>query len=250
MIPVGWLFTLNHVVPGALLLLGISWFLAMVLTRRFAKRAAHRLADQHQLTGEDRDNFLAWSIKQKSIAATAHVFPTAVVTWCVLMALCVIGGVISVTTGGLQPPAAPQAGQAFEDLHRAANAGDAESQFKIGSAYEGGIGVAHDDREALRWFLMAARQGHMEAQFYVGQAYHQGFGTKQDLNEGIRWFEKAARQGDVMAQFNLGATYEFEPPPLRNLKKARYWYVMAADQDYGYAKEALARLDGTSPTAK
>lgn len=250
MIPVGWLFALNHVVPGALLLLGVSWLLAMVLTRRFARRAAHRLADQHQLTGEDRDNFLAWSTKQKSIAATAYVFPTAVVTWGVLMALCVVGGVISVTASGTRPPAAPQAGQAFEDLRRAAYAGDAVSQFQVGSAYEGGIGVAHDDREALRWFLMAARQGHLEAQFYVGQAYHQGFGTKKDLNEGIRWFEMAARQGDVMAQFNLGATYEFEPPPLRDLKKARYWYVRAADQDYGYAKEALARLNAPSQQNK
>lgn len=81
MIPVGWLFALERIAPGALLLLCIAWLAAMYGARRLAVRAAQRLADQNLLTGEDRENFLEWNQAQQKLRATAMVFPVAAVTW-------------------------------------------------------------------------------------------------------------------------------------------------------------------------
>jgi TPR repeat protein len=52
---------------------------------------------------------------------------------------------------------------AFAALRSRADHGDVEAQFKLGRAYEHGLGVASDPLEAARWYRMAAEQGHAEA---------------------------------------------------------------------------------------
>lgn len=108
--------------------------------------------------------------------------------------------------------------------------------------------MKQDRAEALRWYQrafawnrIAADQGDTEAEFQVGLAYEGGAGVTGDDGVALTWFLKAAARGDEMAQFNLGATFEHEPAH-QDLAKARYWYGKAAAQDYGHAKDALARL--------
>ena len=45
-----------------------------------------------------------------------------------------------------------------------ATAGDAEAQTGIGFMYQTGKGVAHDPKEAAKWFRFAAEHGHAGAQ--------------------------------------------------------------------------------------
>lgn len=241
MIPVGWPLALKHPLLVALAALVVSWLFAAWFRRRADEKTARLEADRLRLAGEERETFVSWHQRRQTETSFATTVPVAALTWCVAMGLCLSTGFISFATPSAEPPDAEASIRPLEDARDAALRGDAQAQFEVGSAYEGGLGVEADDQEALRWFLMAANQGHMEAQFYVGQAYSQGFGTKTDLKQAIHWFERAAEQGDPLAQFNLGAMYEHEKP-LRDLKKARYWYTVAAEQDYAYAKEALARL--------
>jgi CheY-like chemotaxis protein len=84
-------------------------------------------------------------------------------------------------------------------FYEAAKNGDAESQFRLGIAYENGFGVPRSDAEAVKWYLKSAEQGNVEAQSTMGLNYQFGMGVKKDVNEARQWYQKAAAQGDEAA---------------------------------------------------
>lgn len=57
--------------------------------------------------------------------------------------------------------------EAFSLYEEAARQGLAEAQFKCGSMYDKGLGVADDVAKALDWYEKAAVQGHADAQKYI-----------------------------------------------------------------------------------
>ena len=122
MIPIGWLFALERIAPGALLLLCGSALIAVYLTRRSARQAAHRLADEHRLVGEEREHFLAWSIPNQLMEANDHVFPVAVGVWSVLMVVCLSTGLMSCSGPPERPTPPGKSGLTY-----ASSAGPAES---------------------------------------------------------------------------------------------------------------------------
>ncbi len=88
-----------------------------------------------------------------------------------------------------------------------ARAGDAESQYRLGMRYNGGLEVAQDYTESNRWFERAARQGHAEAQYMLGSAYYAGRGVAQDMAKAEAWLRPAAEAGHDRAQYLLGSIY-------------------------------------------
>ena len=62
----------------------------------------------------------------------------------------------------------------FDAVKKAAEQGDALSQYSLGFMYARGNGVPEDDAEAARWYRHAAEQGHAAAQFLLGIMYHNG----------------------------------------------------------------------------
>ena len=60
----------------------------------------------------------------------------------------------------------------IETLRKDAEQGYAEAQDVLGLAYANGVGVAKDQREAVRWWRKAAAQGYTQAQrLNLGWAY-------------------------------------------------------------------------------
>jgi TPR repeat protein len=51
-----------------------------------------------------------------------------------------------------------------DPMTEAAEQGDAEAQFNLGSRYIFGMGVAQDKVKAAEWYRKAAEQGHEAAQ--------------------------------------------------------------------------------------
>lgn len=241
MIPVGWLYSLEHIAPGAFVALMLAWVFAVWFTHRANMKSAQRRADELELTGEERENFLVWRTQDRAHNAVQDVAPVAVVTWCALLAVGWSTGLLSFSSTRTLPPESSGNREAVVAILEAAKKGDADSQFRLGTTYERGEGVRSDDREALKWYLLAAEQGHLQAQFYAGQSYYHGYGTAVDLSKAAHWYGKAAHQGDALAQFTLGAMLEHDAA-FRDLEKARYWYTRSALQDFDRAKEALARL--------
>jgi len=69
---------------------------------------------------------------------------------------------------------------------RAAQAGDDEAQFYLGSLYSAGVGVPRSDQEAVRWFGRAANQGHSHAMLILAGLYATGRGVTKNNAEAYK----------------------------------------------------------------
>ena len=96
---------------------------------------------------------------------------------------------------------------AFKEFLAAAKEGHAGSQYNVGVAYEQGLGVSKNDKEAFFWYSKSAAQGNADAQFNLGVLYENGRGTPIDFVKANEWYRKASVQGDGLAIGNLGMLY-------------------------------------------
>jgi TPR repeat protein len=111
-------------------------------------------------------------------------------------------------------------------LDKAADAGDTQAAYLLGTAYMNGAGVAQDDDKAFALVSKAAQAGMMEAQGTLGYLYSAGRGTPKDAYQGVVWTVKAAEQGGIVSLFNIARDYfEGTGLPQDNDKAAYYMYA-------------------------
>jgi TPR repeat protein len=122
---------------------------------------------------------------------------------------------------------------------KAADAGNAEAQNKLGEAYYNGYGVPQDNAEAAKWYGKAVEQGHASAQQSVGVMYRDGRGVPQDYVEAVNWYRKAAEQGNADAQNSLGDAYNRGNGVPQDFTEAVKWFRRAAEQGSAYAQHIL-----------
>lgn len=134
----------------------------------------------------------------------------------------------------------------FEIVRKQAEAGDAQSQYRLSIAYSEAKFVRADDKVMVGWLGKAAEQDHTEAQFYLSAMYAKGIGVKQDYTEAANWMRKVADKGMEMAQFNIGNMYETGMGVPKDQKQAIAWYRKAAAQGNPYAKKRLDELKANS----
>lgn len=120
--------------------------------------------------------------------------------------------------------------------------GDIEAIFLIGTAYDEGLGIEIDYKQALEWYKTAAKEGHILAIHNVGNMYRDGRGVMVDHAEATKWWEKAAESGDVIPALRLGEAYEAGRGVPRDLETAISWYSRAAKAGNALAIDALKRL--------
>jgi len=97
--------------------------------------------------------------------------------------------------------------QAIHWYQLAANQGDAEAQYELGTFYFYGVVVERSLPEAFRFTLMAGEQGLAKAQLEVGSFYESGFGCKKAPGEAIRWYQLAAEQNLLPAILKMATRY-------------------------------------------
>ncbi|WP_187360116.1 tetratricopeptide repeat protein [Chitinolyticbacter meiyuanensis] len=140
-------------------------------------------------------------------------------------------------------PAEEQENQSeIEQITEQAKAGDPAYQFRLGAAYELGLGVPKNTKLAIHWYLTAAEQGYALAQYSLGQIYINARGVPRDFAEAARWHRKAAEQGNAAAQIAIGRQYAYGWGVRHNGKTARNWFITAAQQKPKQAYEELATL--------
>ncbi|MEI7607508.1 MAG: tetratricopeptide repeat protein [Rhodospirillaceae bacterium] len=123
---------------------------------------------------------------------------------------------------------------------KAAEEGDARSQFLFGILYQHGRGVPRSDEEAMKWFRLAADQGLSDAQFILAAMLQSGRGGRGgNVAEALVWYRKAAEQGCAPAQFSLGILYEGGHGVPADTTQANMWFRMAADQGHDGAQSKL-----------
>ena len=154
----------------------------------------------------------------------------------------------------------------------AAEQGDANAQYRLGSCYSNG------KAEAVKWCRKAAEQGEGHAQFMLGMFYYFGDGVNQNkeeatkwfdaiqeqdplmqyawgcnflkvggiapelTKEAVKWFRKAAEQGEAHAQFMLGMCYFDGVGITQDKTEAVKWLQKAAKQGHEKAKKALTEV--------
>ena len=119
---------------------------------------------------------------------------------------------------------------AYEEFLKAADQGDASTQYGLGVMYSEGQGVPQDYQAATQWYRKAAEQGDAVAQHNLGVMYSEGQGVPQDYQTAVRWYQKAAEQGHAVAQNNLGLMYAKGQGVPRNYVEAYMWFSLAAAQ--------------------
>jgi TPR repeat protein len=155
-------------------------------------------------------------------------------------------GCLSLTlvfVGGQPAHAQLLEGKRLDEIRSAAERGDAQAQYELGRAYEDGIGVQADSKQAVKWYGKAAEQHFSMAQYLLGNIllYGEG-GVAPDYTLAQKWLEEAARAGIPAAQRDLGTMYEQglggKPDPIW----AWVWYDFAATRGDGKANELRDEL--------
>ncbi len=143
---------------------------------------------------------------------------------------------------------AGQPGPAFRLLSRAARAGLAEAEYRVGKCYLEGAGVPVSRSDAVRWLEKSGHQGYVEAQSLLATLYLHGLGTSPsgqgnaarlfasnevaqgpDFEAAARWARRAAEGGSADGQALLGYILTSGPESLRDLDEAREWYHKSAE---------------------
>lgn len=127
-------------------------------------------------------------------------------------------------------------------LERAAKAGDAKSQFVVGTMVQLGQGGKKSHRTAVQWFEKAATQNHPKAQSALGLAYLQGRGVKRDDAKAFALIQKAADQGEPTAYANLGFAYANGRGVTVDYKKAVDLYEKAVEAGLPAAQFGLGDM--------
>ena len=114
-------------------------------------------------------------------------------------------------------------------------------------AQSGGVSMAKDESEAIKWYRKAAEQNNAEAQYNLGNCYDNGQGVTKDDVEAVKWYRKAAEQNYAEAQYNLGFCYANGQGVAKDEAEAVKWYRKAAEQNYAAAQNNLGTA---TPMAK
>jgi len=121
--------------------------------------------------------------------------------------------------------------QSYIWYKKAAEQGNKEAQYKLGTMYYNGIGIEKDYYQAIVWLKNAYKQGHKEAGILAMQIGKEAIKIQEE--EKIR---TTAIKGDPQSQFDLGDLL-FEK---KEYKQGSYWYKKASEQNHAEAQYKLA----------
>jgi localization factor PodJL len=147
------------------------------------------------------------------------------------------------------------AGEAIKWFERAVAKGSAVAAFRLGMAFEKGLGVPKDRARARTNYVLAANAGHLKAMhnLAVMTIEEPRPDNKPDYTTAIPWFRKAAEHGLRDSQYNLGVLYARGLGVPQNLAESYRWFALAANQGDGDAAkkrdDVASRLDQQSLVA-
>jgi TPR repeat protein len=128
----------------------------------------------------------------------------------------------------------------IDELREKAEAGDAEAQFRLGTAFDWGHGVKADGREAEKWYRRAAIAGYAEAQNSLGSALQ----AEKKYDEALQWYERAAAQNNPLALNNLAYLYDLGLGVAQDRQKAFDLYSRSANLGWAEAMWNISNMYG------
>lgn len=158
-------------------------------------------------------------------------------TACYTLLFCLCGLLIylPICKAGLFDEACDHAANSESDPERllnycfkAAEAGNARSQFILGAMYYHGIGVDKNKDIAVKWWFIAAKNGDSDAQHEVGRMFQRGDEVSKDYKKALNWYMKSAKQGNPYSYHNIAYMFQHGLGVKENIKSAKLWYERAA----------------------
>jgi localization factor PodJL len=135
-------------------------------------------------------------------------------------------------------------------FEKAAEAGLAPAQYRLGNLYEKGFGVARDAALAKTWYERAAQGGNARAMHNLGVLLAEGVNGKPDYAAAQRWFLMAAEHGVKDSQFNLGVLLARGLGVGQDLAQSYKWFALAADQGDREAAKKRDEVGTRLPSAE
>ncbi len=138
-------------------------------------------------------------------------------------------------TGENVPPDKPRAAELYR---RAAELGDADSQYDLAMMLDSGDGIPMDRDEAERWFRKSASQGDNDARLCLGGILYE----RGDFAGAEGVFTDAALDGDPKAMYNLALIYAGGNLGTPDMEKAKEWLEGASELGFAYAQSMLGTI--------
>ena len=120
--------------------------------------------------------------------------------------------------------------EVFKLAREVAEDGKPSDLAALGWFYQSGVGIARDEKEAVKWYTKSAEQGDVTGQRLLGWCYANGSGVAKDEKEAVKWYTKSAEHGDAKGQRLLGWSYANGAGVAKNEKEAVKWYTKSAEQ--------------------
>jgi hypothetical protein len=129
-------------------------------------------------------------------------------------------------------------------FRKGAEQGDPDSEFMLGGLYHFGQGVPQDSGQAFAWIMKAAEQGHGDAEFFIATCYGEGWGVAKDNAQSMVWLRKGAAQGHFNSQYFLGRAYAFGFLGVpTDYAEAYFWLDLAASEEVTRREQKKALKD-------
>jgi localization factor PodJL len=132
---------------------------------------------------------------------------------------------------------------------KSAASGNAPAQYRLGTLYERGKGVAKDLKAALGWYERSAALGNVKAMHNAAVLAANSDQEKADYARAFKWFSLGAAHGLKDSQFNLAILLERGLGTKANPKEALFWYSVAAQQGDADANKRAGVLAKTLAAA-
>jgi uncharacterized protein len=125
----------------------------------------------------------------------------------------------------------------------AAEKGNSTAAYKLGEAYEEGIGLPKDPVQALDWYRRAASQGDKYADLRIGYFYQKGIVVPRDPVAAVDWYRKSAAKENIWAYHMLAFMLADGEGLPKDVKLAKAYLEKSLPQTNDHwAKWKLARL--------
>ncbi|MDK9789940.1 tetratricopeptide repeat protein [Vibrio sp. D431a] len=111
---------------------------------------------------------------------------------------------------------------------KAAESGDAESQYQLAVMYAKGDGVDLNLELSALWICKAAKQEHLDALYGLAWMYILGRGVDENVEKGVSLLYRAALHQHVDSQLTLGKMFYEGIHLTQDLKLAEHWLMMSS----------------------
>ncbi|MBI2379611.1 MAG: TonB family protein [Gammaproteobacteria bacterium] len=138
--------------------------------------------------------------------------------------------------------------EAMNQILQAAEAGSPRAQMIYSQAlmlHE--VAAKAKNKNPTYWLSLAAQGGDAEAQYSMGSNLIAGAGCRSDQNKGAAWLQLSAQGGNAEAQYELAQLILNDPGHKHDREKARHWLTLAAEANHALAQRRLAWELATDP---